>query len=623
MSVSVAPTLFDVFNARQLTPQQVARTFVPPPHFERIAKQTHALIVGPRGSGKTTLLKMLHPAALESWGHERANEFLAQITFTGVFVATDLNWSEQVRFLGEGRLDPDAHRLFAKAVFTTQVFDALIDSMRYRAHRAGPALIREHRRVTLEEDREVELVQELRSSWQFEHLLPSLDGLKLALTRRLSNIWTLASREAAAGPTGRKERLAAIPFLHLDFLPAAAVAVEMFNESCGERGARWALLFDELELAPAWIRSYLLSCLRSVDQRFLFKLSLSPYAVDIKSEMGPLNPPSPMQDYEEVPLWYVHKEDGYPFCNELLKSIMQARQPEPLPPEAIFGSSVFSRDISNWKRRDTAYYPGSSASNQIQSLLHIDHTFRRYLQTKRIHPDKLHDLSPTRRASELRKARQIISLRLYFRGPGRTLFAKHGQKRRSRKLPLVYGGTDALFAMVEGNPRWFIGIVGRLLKNWTPEGGRVSRSAQVRQVTTASHVFRAMLNTIPVKPVATQTKGLLSLLDPIGNYFSAAAIDLPFDPDPPGSFIVDASIPEEYVKALGRALNAGAIVYVNEQGQSVMLDTLRERRFRLSYVLAPQYQIPLRLGPAVALKWILDRPTPRRRATEATLFKME
>jgi hypothetical protein len=69
-------------------------------------------------------------------------------------------------------------------------------------------------------------------------------------------------------------------------------------------------------------------------------------------------------------------------------------------------------------------------------------------------------------------------------------------------------------------------------------------------VLNAAHIFRAMLKTIPCGAIGQSRRGLLSLLDPIGDYFSYAAIDAPFDPDPPSSFIVDNNTREEELHAL-------------------------------------------------------------------------
>src|SRR5206468_2414578 len=127
--------------------------------------------------------------------------------------------------------------------------------------------------------------KDLIASWHVGRAIPTLEGVRIALSRRLSQIRVMSSQEAARPERDKGKAIADVRFLHLDFLAAAAVAVEIFNAKAGEREARWALLFDELELAPEWIRAILIRFLRSVDERFLFKMSLSPYSVDLKKEM--------------------------------------------------------------------------------------------------------------------------------------------------------------------------------------------------------------------------------------------------------------------------------------------------------------------------------------------------
>ncbi|MSR60592.1 MAG: hypothetical protein EXS05_23615, partial [Planctomycetaceae bacterium] len=181
MSVSAAPSIFDVFNARQLAPQEVAKLFVPSDHFEILAKPTHTLIVGPRGSGKTTLLKMLHPAALEAWQHPKAPQYRNQIEFAGVFVGTDINWKEQVKSLGDGRLDADSYRLFVRAAFTGQFLHSLLETMSYRAGRAGPPLEAPHRRILLTERGEADIARELIASWHIDRAIATFEGIQIAL----------------------------------------------------------------------------------------------------------------------------------------------------------------------------------------------------------------------------------------------------------------------------------------------------------------------------------------------------------------------------------------------------------------------------------------------------------
>jgi hypothetical protein len=137
---------------------------------------------------------------------------------------------------------------------------------------------------------------------------------------------------------------------------------------------------------------------------------------------------------------------------------------------------------------------------------------------------------------------------------------------------------------------------------------RIPRSIQARTITTATNRFRALLRTIPYHPVnSSASRGLLSLLDNIGEFLHDNLVQGPFNPDPPLSFVVDSNTSTEMLEALGRALNAGAIILAPDPAGETLLSSLRGKRFRLSYMLAPGYGIPLNLGRPMALSQILER----------------
>jgi hypothetical protein len=98
---------------------------------------------------------------------------------------------------------------------------------------------------------------------------------------------------------------------------------------------------------------------------------------------------------------------------------------------------------------------------------------------------------------------------------------------------------------------------------------------------------------------------LLSLIDVIGEYFRNQIVGIPFTPDPFLSFVVDSHISEALHNSLAQALNLGAIVYVPDGEGEILITSLRGRRFRISYWLAPRYHLPLILGKPISLSKIL------------------
>jgi hypothetical protein len=609
----IVPSIFDAFNARALDPSDVAKTFVPPDQYSRLIKPRHSILIGPRGSGKTTLLKMLQQPALECWKHPLAESCREAIDFTGVFIATDINWSEQIRSLGHGKLDDETHRLFAVATFTTHVLRAVVTAMIYRRNASLAPF--PHRRVDLPIEREEQIADTVCRSWHIADTIPSLLAIKQALTQRVLYIREIVSREVTRGVEGRAERLAQEHFLHLHFLQAAAVAIELFDDIIGQGGKRWALMFDELELAPEWIQSVLSASLRSTDDRFLFKLALNAYSPNnyvMKGDLSPL----PRQDFDPISLWYAEKRDAYGFCDKLWEEMLRSKRIEFTPAKKALGTSYFETPREDYADHGTAYHPGSKIAKRFQKLAKQDATFAEYLRGRNLDVRFLHQLSGDERAAELRKIAPVVAVREYYRRrdlDAAQMPAKAG--KRSRKSALLYAGADSLFAISEGNPRWFIGIVDRLLDRWDYRINRIDPVLQAREVTSAGEQFAAMLRTIPVPRTSglRTPQGVLSLVKLIAKYFHNQVVDVPFRAEPPGSFIVDADsaiVSEEMLDSIGKAVNAGAFVYVHEDEGQLLLTSVRGKRFRISYLVAPVYEFPIRLGKEVLLSRVLrSRPS--------------
>jgi hypothetical protein len=606
MQSPAVPSIFDAFNARALDPQQVAQTFVPSAHYSVLVKQAHTLIVGPRGSGKTTLLKMLQQPALEAWSHPDADNFRRSINFTGVFIATDVSWREQISALGNLQLEPEYARILSIAAFSTHVLRALVMSMEQRVAKAAASSgVPQHRRVEITVEGESQLVREVSRNWHLRPTLPTLLSLRYSLSSRLSEIYELGSRETLLPKEGRGERLASVPYLHLDFLKSATLAIEIFDDATSQGRGRWALLFDELELAPEWILSKLVNSLRSVDDRFLFKLSMSPFSRDVTGFESALSA-TPGHDYDVIPLWYAHKEEGYTFCRALLTSMIRARGNSTVEPEQLLGRSEFETPVEEWAETGTAYRRGSRLQVRFARMAQRDKSFRDYLASRQIDPESLDVPEGDARAADIRKVTSLLVVRDAFRSDDSTEAAALHRRLRTRKNPPLYAGAKAVFAMSEGNPRWLKGIVGRLLTE-APHTGRITAARQNAEVREAAHRFRALLRTIPCPPLPSNrtVRGLLSVLDLIGRHFFNAVVLDDFNPDPSGSFIIDSRTDPILVESLGRALNAGAIIYVPDNSSPLTLGSLRGKRFRLSYLLAPYYQLPLMLGKPVALSSIL------------------
>lgn len=617
--ISRGPSVFESINARALTPSQVAQTFVPSSHFVELCRRRHSIVLGPRGSGKTTLLKMLQPAALEAWEHTEAPEIAETIDFTGIFVATDISWSEQLSVIGHGMLEAEFAQKLSLACFTTHSLKAVITAFQQRIGSSHTPVQRHVRRVEIKPSVETSIVSEIAKVWRVEGIAPSFYSLRQALTRRLVEIRELGSREASLGPRGREERFAATAYLHTPFLPAAASAIEVFEDSLGIPSGKWAYCFDELELAPEVIQRELIQSIRSTDDRFLFKLALNPFTNNTYLLQSALSP-APGQDFDQISLWYAEKRIAHAFCNDLWKELTKQSGVPDWSPRDVLGASYFESSEEDSELERSAYAPGSRWAKRFQSLANKDQTFRDYLQRRNIDLQKLHLMDEDTRAAEVRKIAPIVALREFYLPKDQT-----PQAIRSRKTAALYTGADSIFSLTEGNPRIFIGLVGSLLlAAKSRSSSTVSPQIQAEQLLAAAEKFLATLRTIPVERTNhSPGVGVLNLLRSIARYFHDDAVKHEFRAAPVGGFTIDAKTPESILQVLGQALNAGAIIYVPDDEGKVILSSLRGKKFRLSYLLAPIYGFPIRMGSNIALSRILGIPQANSPLPDSLSFNFQ
>jgi hypothetical protein len=603
MSTRPLASNFESFNARALTPSQVAKTFVPSAAFEKLAQRRHSLVIGPRGSGKTTLLKMLQPAAIAAWIHPEAESYARRIEFTGVFIPFDRSWRAQLDALGGRSRATYEHTILGSAAFATHTYRAVVTAFMSRAVPKSPH--RHFQTVRLSPAAQEELATRLYDCWQMPTGAKSLLGVRASLGNRLLEIGGLGRRVQTLPPEDAQAAIQEIRWLYTSFLDGITAALDAWEVVTEVEEEKWGLLFDELELAPADVKRLLFSSLRSMDPRILFKLALSPFDGDFSSTLRPEDP-KPDDDYDPIHLWFSEKRDTVPFCRMLWESMLSEREIPITPPKEAFGRSLFETPPSEWQEESpkTAYALGSRLQRSFKQLEEIDPTFKAFLDDRELESKTLHLIPAEERASEIRKIAPLVAARHFFlRNEG--LKTSRG---RSRKRLTLYTGWETLCAVSEGNPRWFISLVSPLLASSEKSNLKFAPNKQAQSIEQLATRYRASLRTIPVTSVVARgkTKGLVSILDSLGEYFHNQQISGPFASQPPGSFTVDADASDDLVVAIGQAINAGAAVLVEDSPENLGVENLRKKRLRLCYLLAAYYNIMPRLSRPVALTRILE-----------------
>jgi hypothetical protein len=622
-------SLFDSFNARFLRPSQIAQHFVIPSHFSLVCERNHSVIIGPRGSGKTTLLKMLQISALKSWHPKERGDVIARVDFTAIYVAADSSWSSLFVEPPDFTIAQSFRDMLVSAVLNVYVQFAVIDTIE---ELFGADLLDDEalRRFYLSREKvEAELSLSLANIWMISGPASTIFILRAKLSERLNDLALLADRIKFGQCESIAKCVEQHPFLSLKYDFLLRNTISAINGVVQQPDRKWCICLDELEIVPEHLRVTLFRALRSSDQRLLFKMSLSPFSIDL-FEANDTTFPMPGQDYTPIYLSYPRSSDAVRFGRELAASLSRdIEMPESML-NSVFGHSTFAAAEPNVSAPIATYQaPGGERYRLFAELEKIDPTFREFLRSRR-YDIRAMPAMPENRRAQLRKLLQICRARIEFRQFRRVLDeinagSGHQGFRRSRKrIHEMYTGLEALLTICEGNPRWIIGILRPLLQRYKislqhGNRSRLSASSQTAQILSVITRYRSLLTTIPVKQRGRKDVDVsaLRMIDQIGDYMFRDVVLGPFKPEPVLSFIVDRSVSESEVQALGTAINQGAFVLVPSRKGEATYGTIRHSRFRMSYLLAPYFQLPLTFGAPKNLSGIL------RNGTDNTQMSLE
>jgi hypothetical protein len=547
--------------------------------------RNHTLLLGPRGSGKTTLLKMLTARALGNWTHPQAKTLASQVAFNAAFVPADIAWGKQLDAFETLSFNPRRK----ESAFVLHTLRALVHSMREATEMArGP--IQEHVAhlaipiTTVQEEQFVKLiVGNLSVAPQLNTLL----GLEIALEARLDSI-----------NSGDNDSTFSID----SFPSKLSLLISAFNGVVGEDNRRWALLFDELEIAPTRVKSFLLSGIRSFDERIIVKLALAPYMEDVGFERTPTSP-QPLHDYHTIQLTYPNKDDASQFSSELFATTFERVGIKFPSLEQMFESP--SRDARFGRRR---VQKRDRIPNEFRSLALKDDSFKRYVVDKNLFSPG-YIFNEYNIAQDIRKVLPIVIARNYYL---RKFAGDHVVANRSRKSHSLYTGYPSIIEITEGNPRAILTCVGPLAQEYLESHAEnfspISSPLQSQAIRRVELLLTSLLQVIPLDIGGFEPgKGLLDFVDQIGRAFEERLLRRPFSTDYVSTFLLDDNVTAAVVSAVGKALNAGAIIHVPhpESGPDTLLRGLKGQRFRLSYALAARYRLLLTLGDRVSLSRLL------------------
>lgn len=631
---------FESYNARFVDPQTVAQTFIlRDKEFTSLCEQTNSLLIGPRGSGKTTLLKMLKVGAQIAWKNRTQANTLRRFKFSPIYVGAE----RQLDIVVGHQTTPatrSAISLLSKALLSFRVkFSCLDTAQEISNHKLRDVENLSHQFVNLSGN-ESTICRALSSVWDLGDETVSFLEVRLRLYWQLSEMNRYLAKIKYGSAISPEEILDQAQYLSHEPVGSCESFISIFNSVIDQPTKIWALCVDELEIMPDDLQNYLFTSFRSREQRILLKLATSPFSKIDWRGLG-ADRPTAGSDYTAINLGFTTKHDSKRndarrFSAQLLDALILsegkikkgAKRPRGTE---VLGRSPITEANTSPDQRD-AYKPDHGIHYiRFKNLLERDLGFRQFMRDRGIDLDKLHLGNENRRASQARKYIWQVACRLeygptnQFTRPDQTI----GDRPPSRKaLADIYLGYDSLLTMCEGNPRITISLMRPLVRRYFGISRSIPFEDQAVFVEEAVAKFVSLLSTIRVADPSKQLQNMsiIDLMESIGSFFSGEVNGPEFKPEPPLTFKIDKTVPDEFVEALGAAMNQGAFIMLSDESGLFDHGSIKDARLRFSYLLCPIYHLPLTLGGQLNLSTILGyrRPrTSRRPLTQNDLFSRQ
>lgn len=598
----------ETFNARFLNPREVGQSFVVPPFLHDIAAPNNTAILGPRGSGKTTLLKMLTLPALLSWSNPEREILADRLSYLSVYIPSSLTWNADYRRFSGGQLSEEVGNLVSISLFRHNVLFSLLNTWT----EASSIEVQRDRKLArfslpIGSAEEAQLVRDLARHWELILPIASVGGLREAISGRLRLLQKL-SVHAAHVNTKVSDLLEKYDFLSAHLLDDCSAFAD-FISAAYQRDQKFALCFDEVEIAPDAIADAIIRMPRSIDQRFLVKFSAAPY-VGVSAKLKDSTAPTQREDYRFVLLSSFSAKETRKFSESLFNSVASNCGVHSRAADVLGSSLIDDEAYREGKELESPYRTRGAYQRRFAALVETDASFAQYVEQKQIN---VHDLSKgteNERAALIRKIIWPVLIREEF------LFRTEKPSRRRLRTATavsdIYTGAGSLFAVCEGNPRQIIGLMEpmlRSLRGGSPDA-KIKRSVQKQMLERTISAYFALVSTVPIHKSYQNVHSLVDMISLIGSYFRATVLGRSFDPDPVLSFEVDADLPSPIKELVGRGINLGAFVLadVTKSGETpYRLGDITGLKARLSNIFAPHFRLPLTSGRTLRLSTILKR----------------
>ena len=607
--------LFEVDNARNLSRQELADTFIPTQSFWRLLSAKHHVVLGARGHGKTALAKMLshdHLVLLAQKQDEpRARSIILNQEFIGIYVPTRLEWVGGLR--NKPWLDVrEREELFqwrlniASCIAFIAVAHSCIST--YVNGKANQAKT------------ERELTSLLSNDWLIDPQMIFDDLLQLRRCLEDTDYHKQIQiiRKRVGGKQSVDEVLEGLAFSTDLFTPLRQGIRQLSRLISLNPDCTWLLCIDEAEFLEEMDHRIINSHMRAYPDKLFLKMTTIPYchhtlATNIGADLvhG--------QDFE-----YVNMESdrvltarsrgesdtiGTRFGRLLFKKLLEvsefqvadggrradgSRRETPSADDVLGETEILDPRRENWE-----------VDSENMKLLEM------YASPETI--ERAHRLIGTDRF------RNEISRKIH----GALLLRKEIDELKGNKALSAYSGARMAIRCADGNPRRLIRIFNALLMLQTSAQKRFFRLKRAFWISpeNQTRAMRALSTSIlnQVRSFPDVGPDLYSFLNMLGKYMSWNFHKKPLTTDQITSVTIDNPVSDEDWRYVQVAVGNG-LLYPNVGISNPDEMPWREGTFHLAYALAPHFLLIPRRGKAVKLSTIRKHNDMKQNDGQLALF---
>lgn len=599
--------LFDNFNARHSSYEQIAETFISNEDYFAISKNNHSFVLGPRGCGKTTMFKMLTAPAQNAWKPTVSKDINLKesFPFIAIYIPSDELWKDQLKkIIHPINDDKELSAFLSNALICLNILSNFCNGIKTYI---------EVNRLNVENELEYNFCIKLIKAWQLEDCVASISDIHIALNIRKNDLLNKLKSYVLRLKYGEVQPPDFPDYYHSDFLDYTKNGIIAFEEVYFEgKTQKWALCFDELELVSNSFIQLIISKLRIAPPNIVFKLSSGPLT-EFSNHIAQV-----FHDFEVVKMWpFSYKEE--PRYMEFCESVALQRIHQFVKANKLIDTGITLRTLLgtlDYKKSLTSEFgfkidekanensENSATWYAFKELASIDTNFKSLLERYVLDIDNPIPKNELSESTFFRKTKEIVINRLIF-----NKYANGGYSgQKFKKEYLVYYGYETILKISEGNPRFIINILNELLSYQdnvsqlipcTPE----TQSTVIKAV---SAKFKAMLMTFPT---SAQFNGrnidLIWLINKVGEYFENEINRNEFRINPANSFTLNPEFTKPVImKLIHIGVGLGAFVKIDSTPDDIIID--RRTRFRISYLLHPEFKSPLRLYGNVKLRNMID-----------------